>query len=122
MKKFFTAALAILLLSASAANAQQSESGRILGRVFIDTAGVAAASVELNAEKIVVAKVLTGEDGRFAFNKVAFGTYGLKVEYIGCKPQLIREVIVSPESPVVDLGLVLMQRAMIARAASYRAL
>jgi methyl coenzyme M reductase beta subunit len=94
--------------------------GRIIGTVVTTTTEpLMAADVTVrNAADSTVASIATALDGRFLVDGLSFGKYTLRISFLGYKTQNIRGIEVSAASPLVDLGLVKLQAALVAERAA----
>ena len=116
-KRYWLVGLLSLFL-ATPLLAQQNQaptSGRIVGVVTSDAGPLIAAQVLLRAgSDSVVARTTTAADGRFLLDKVPFGTYSVRVTFLGYKDTIIPDVAVAPAQQAVELGVILLQRQVIA--------
>ena len=89
--------------------------GRIIGTIVTATAPLMAAGINVrNAADSTVANLASAIDGRFLVDGLTFGKYSVRVSFIGYKTQTIQGVEVSAAAPLADLGVVLMQAALVA--------
>ena len=120
-KRLFLVATAWALLLPAAAFGQQAadlqDHGRILGVVTSSgNVPLIAADVALrNAADSTIVRVATGPDGRFLIDNVAFGTYSLRINFVGYRPRTFVGVVLSKTSPLADLGAITLDATMIAR-------
>ena len=47
---------------------------------------------------------ITNEKGKFILDKIAFGNYYLKINFIGLKPRIVSNILVTPKSYVRNMG------------------
>ncbi|NQY11359.1 MAG: carboxypeptidase-like regulatory domain-containing protein [Flavobacteriales bacterium] len=75
------------------------EAGSIFGTVLKTETGesVAFASVELTQEGATVIKSNCDYNGKFYIDKIANGTYGLKVTYKGFYPKYLKSLVIEEE-------------------------
>lgn len=106
------------LFIAAPAVAQQPLSrphGHVIGMVSADVGPLIAADVTLRtADTVVVARATTAADGRFLIDNLAFGKYSVRVSYLGYKERTINNVTLTPTQPGADLGLIKLERRLIA--------
>jgi len=119
-KRIFLAVLCCLL--PAAAFGQQAplpvDHGRVLGAVAgIAASPLIAADVTLrNAADSTVARVATAADGRFLIDNVAFGTYSLRVSFVGYRPRVVERIVLSKASPLAELGTISLDAVLVAGA------
>jgi len=119
MSKQLLAAIAFCaVLYPTALLAQQKQPGRITGKVFGESGPLIAAGVTVRqaADSVVVANALTSSDGGFRVDGLAYGKYTLRISYVGYKTRNIADITLTPAIPVLELGTLRMDLAMIARA------
>src|SRR5690606_16875807 len=104
MKKVFITAL---LLSQYFAHAQ---SGEIKGKILEQESKlpVVYATVSLSKDGTIVTGELSAEDGSFIIQDIPYGTYDVKIEYIGFK-DLDLKATVEANQKKVDLGTVYLE-------------
>jgi outer membrane receptor protein involved in Fe transport len=103
-------ALSLILLVAAATHAQQTATGRIVGRVIDGTTGhgIPEAGIQITGSTI---GAQTGVDGRFTIANVPAGTHSLSVRRIGFSPKTVTGL-------VVEAGETLEQSITLAPAAT----
>ncbi len=90
------------------ANAQTTEKGIIRGKVIEEVGALpipfAVVSIFESGVEQPLFTFQTDENGLFKFNNIKFGTYKVKVSYVGFGPLFVNEVIVSKEESDKNLG------------------
>jgi hypothetical protein len=101
MRKIFLQVTCLLLFAALPALRAQAVVGTFQGKVMnAQGKGIPNAAVTLtNASTNAQVKVLTGQDGGFAFNGVPPGTYHLDVETQGFKHATQKNLVLPPGGP-----------------------
>jgi outer membrane receptor protein involved in Fe transport len=125
--KFFLKGLLLLLLSFLPIHifAQQGQHGNgpgsgagepqgiITGTVLDKKSGtpIEYANIVLYKAKdsTMVNGTISDKKGKFRFEKVPFGKFTLKVNFIGFKLITIKDVIIKPDSPITDIGSVSLE-------------
>jgi outer membrane receptor protein involved in Fe transport len=111
----FIAFFSFLLIISASSEAQnrrmdRSGTGKISGTV-IDSAsdnalGSATVIITKSNDSVIVSGALTDDDGSFLLEKVPFGMYTVKFNFIGYQPTIVENLILSAKNPAVDLGTV----------------
>lgn len=108
MKNLLAAIFFILFTIPFLANAQTSEKGIIRGKVIEEVGALpipfAVVSIFESGVEQPLVTFQTDENGFFKFNNIKFGTYKVKVSYVGFGPLFINEVIVNKEESDKNLG------------------
>lgn len=114
----FCSAICATSLTAQQAQPAPPQPGRIIGIIMGDTGPLVAAEVTVRkqADTTVVAIVATAKDGRFLVDRLAYGTYRLRVDFLGFKVLEVPKVTISAAEPVAELGTIKLQRTLIAHA------
>lgn len=88
----------------------RSGSGKISGTLIDSTSNEplesATVTITKSRDSVIVSGALTDEDGLFALEKVPFGTYTAKFNFIGYQPTIIENLTLSAKNPAIDLGTV----------------
>ena len=104
--RFCIGLLAILLLAASPARAQQKP-GRIGGQV-VSADGLpltsAVITVQGATDSAVAGGGMTTRDGRFRVESLPLGKYRVRITHIGFKPHNVINIELSAGEPAVELG------------------
>ncbi len=91
----------------------QTPQGIITGNVIDKKAGIPVeyANVVLfkTKDSTMVNGVVTDKKGNFRFEKVPFGSYYVKANFIGYKPGFIRDIMIKPDAPIKSLGDLLIE-------------
>jgi len=102
--------LALLIMAAALpayAQTGPGGTGQISG-VVLSEAGQPLASAQVvarnAADSSVASGAVSGSDGHFLIERVAPGTYNLRVTFVGYKPHNILHVVVTAEKPRTELG------------------
>lgn len=110
----FPALLIVFALSLNIAaqnrNINRTGSGKISG-TLIDSASnnpleSATVTISKSRDSIIVSGALTDEDGVFLLERVPFGTYTAKFNFIGYQPTILENLILNVKNPAIDLGIV----------------
>jgi len=108
LKNLLAAIFFILFTIPFLANAQTSEKGIIRGKVIEEVGALpipfAVVSIFESGVEQPLVTFQTDENGFFKFNNIKFGTYKVKVSYVGFGPLFINEVIVNKEESDKNLG------------------
>ena len=111
MKKVFLL-LPIVLFFLSSSGIAQSRAG--LRGTVIDPSEqepVSFASVSLYSQEdsVLVDGRVTGDDGQFTFDEIGYGTYTIRVDFLGYAPLKMSNLSVDEDSPFLELGLLELQ-------------
>lgn len=104
--KFLTPFLLLFITTAAFAQTSGGAAGSLAGKV-VDAANkpLAYATVTLLKNDSTVANgALTGEDGIFNINGVAFGQYILRVNALGFAPKFVSNIALTATNPAKQLG------------------
>lgn len=114
----FCSAVCATSLNAQQAQPAASQPGRIVGIVMGDTGPLMAAevSVRKTADTTAIRTVATAKDGRFLVDNLAYGTYRLRIDFLGFKMLEVPNVTISATEPVAEVGTIKLQRVLIAHA------
>ena len=99
MKKIKSILSGLFLLIAVSLSAQEVKTGKIFGTILDRTTNeplIGANILVIGSTRGASADV----NGTYAFEKIAVGTYNLKVSMLGYEPQIKTDVVVSPSKPV----------------------
>lgn len=108
MKNLLALIFFILFTIPFLVNAQTSEKGIIRGKVIEEVGALpipfAVVSIFESGVEQPMFTFQTDENGFFKFNNIKFGTYKVKVSYVGFGPLFVNEVIVSEKESDKNLG------------------
>lgn len=108
MKNLLALTFFILFTTPLLTSAQTSEKGIIRGKVIEEVGALpipfAVVSIFESGVEQPMITFQTDENGFFKFNNIKFGTYKVKVSYVGFGPLFVNEVIVSPKESDKNLG------------------
>ncbi|MGE6220022.1 outer membrane beta-barrel protein [Nubsella zeaxanthinifaciens] len=108
MKNFLALAFSTLLLISFQAKSQTTDKGIIRGKVIEEVGALpipfaVVALFESGVEQPVIT-LQTDENGFFKFSNIKFGTYKVKVSYVGFGALFVNEVVLSKADPDKNLG------------------
>lgn len=108
MKNLLALIFFILFTIPLLANAQTTEKGIIRGKVIEEVGALpipfAVVSIFESGVEQPMVTFQTDENGFFKFNNIKFGTYKVKVSYVGFGPLFVNEVIVNEKESDKNLG------------------
>ena len=94
-------------------NNGKSGKGKITGKLIDADANtpLASGSVTLLKQKdsTIVGGAITDKNGDFTISNVAFSKYFIKINYLGYQPKRIKEVFVTKDEPVKELGTIALK-------------
>ncbi len=102
--------LFFLLLSSIYGNAQvANQSGSLAGKLRNEASGevIDYAVVNLiNKKNVAIVKTfMTENDGQFQFDDVPYGSYQLKIGYVGFKTMVINDIVIDKDNSSQNLGI-----------------
>lgn len=103
-----------LILSGFTATSQTITSGSLSGKVKdeITNESIDFAVVNLMSQSssALVRSIMSENDGFFQFQEVPFGTYKLKISFIGYESRIIQNIIIDKDNVVQNLGTVKLKQ------------
>ena len=98
----------VLISTLNFSFAQTVGKGKIQGIIVDDATNkpIESAAIRLMKDSVLIKGTETGADGKFLLEDVKFGKYNLSVSYIGYKENIIKDVIVNENNPVLELNIV----------------
>ena len=94
-------------------NNGKSGKGKITGKIVDADANtpLASGSVTLLKQKdsTIAGGAITDKNGDFTISNVAFSKYFIKINYLGYQPKRIKEVFVTKDEPVKELGTIVLK-------------
>lgn len=99
------AMMAVMLICTVAAMAQGKISGKVLDKQLGEPLSYAQVSLHKVSDTSLVNGAVTGDNGAFALDKIAFGTYLVKVSYMGYETFFLpQKVTLSQQQSSINLG------------------
>ncbi|MCB9284639.1 MAG: TonB-dependent receptor [Lewinellaceae bacterium] len=69
----------------------------------------AAVSLYSQADSVLLDGMVTDEDGQFAFQSIQYGTYTIRVDFLGYTPLEMKNLSIDEDSPFLELGILELQ-------------
>lgn len=99
------AVMAVMLISTLSLMAQGRISGKVLDKQSGEPLSYAQVSLHKVSDTSLVNGAVTGDNGAFALDKVAFGTYLVKISYMGYETYFLpQQVTLSQSQNAINLG------------------
>ena len=99
------AVMAVMLISTLSLMAQGRISGKVLDKQSGEPLSYAQVSLHKVSDTSLVNGAVTGDNGAFALDKVAFGTYLVKISYMGYETYFLpQRVTLSQSQNAINLG------------------
>lgn len=106
--------LVLILLSFTATSQTGISSGSLSGKVRHEISNEAIDFAVVNlinqSTSVLVRSVMTENDGAFQFQDVPFGTYNLKISFIGYESRIIQNIIINKDNVNYSLGTVKLKQ------------
>lgn len=118
-KLYFFTLFLFVFFSSTVIKAQQGQPGQMQPQgIITGTVNDKKTGVPIEYANIVIYKAkdstmvngtITDKKGKFRFEKVPFGNFKIKVNFIGFKASIINNIVLKPDNPIKDIGIVILE-------------